>query len=101
MRGISAVRAAVVGAGLLGAAVGTAAPAQAQYFGYPYGYFGFRPYYVPFYRPRVLFVPPPVVVAPVRPLVVVVPRPAPRRRVVRPRVVVPAAAVCPVPGESP
>ncbi len=99
MTSVSVLRAALVGAGLVGLAAVAPAPAHAQYYGYGYGYYGYRPYYVPFYRPRVLFVPPPVYVAPVRPLIVTVPRAVPQRRVSRARV--PAPAVCAVAGESP
>ena len=101
MTSMSVVRAALFGAGLVGAAVAAPAPAHAQYYGYGYGYYGYRPYYVPFYRPRVLFAPPPVYVTPMRPLIVTVPRPVVRRRMSVARAVAPAPAVCAVPGESP
>ncbi len=97
--GISVVQAGVLAAGLLAGSVGAAAPAAAQYYGYGDGY-GYRPYVVPYYRPRVLFVPPPVYLPPpvyVAP-VGVAPRVMRRQRVARVRAA--PAPVCGLPVES-
>lgn len=99
---MSMIVAAGLGAGLMAAAVAT--PAAAQYYGDGYS-FGYRPYAVPYYRPRVLFVPPPVYYAPsppayAAPVVAGPPRVIRRHQVARSRVVAPAA-VCGLPTESP